>query len=398
MASFEKDTGAMDTGAMDTGAMDTGAMDTGHEKDTGAMDTGHMDMWHEKDTGATMDYGAAFPAESQDICDKNACLPFQYGKNGTEIPCKKYKPANCFTEAGYEDFYNGINWDILKTNADVYFYGFGKYCWEQFSDNPEYMARFSRVYASYDFTKSIGAFGMFSQINSLVNKDTDYCGDINYSFAIRTSPLSSKNTAHLRIFHIALHSPKPKLVQIGQRRGDPANCAYFPKPAEDGAMKEAGSGPFHYKIDSLCSPPTNSGSGEKCKFLLLKEDKAPFKEFNYNHEFTTNNDDFQNITTAASMLDDALSQHECKLCKISPTRETLPNILALHNLIYNMFVEYFNTAILPGIRRDGAGLGAMDDSAGGKSIRRKSRRNRKSRKTKKSRKPRRLRKTTRLRK
>jgi hypothetical protein len=356
-----------------------------------------------------MDYGkgAMGVAADQAFCKQTPCLPFQYNADGSTTSCDNYNASMCFTEVGYEEFYDDINFGTLKANADTYFEGFGHYCWDWFAANPGAMALFRSVYQSYTYTRSIGKYGMFFEINNLVKENEAPCGDINYSFAIPIG--NAGKTLPQRIFHIALHCPKPKRVELvdkSRRDRSPPNCAYFQRPLNpDGTPADtgAGSGPFHYKIDALCSiKPGKAASTTICNNLTLSEDKRPFKEFYYDGAtelFVSNDYLFKNITDA----EDAIKNPTCKMCTISGAEggappEPLENILRLHNIIYGLFVEYFNTVILPRIRRGGAGLGAMDHSDGGKSIRRKSRRNRKSRKTKKSRKPRRLRKTTRLRK
>jgi hypothetical protein len=336
----------------------------------------------------------------QAICKLTPCLPFQYNAVGDRIKCNNFKPKLCFMDDAYQDFYNAVNFGTLKANAQRYFKGFGVYCWDWFSNHPDDMALFRSVYPSYTYTSAIGEYGMFFKITNLVKPEVDLCGDINYSFEI---PVGTDYSTPMRIFHIALHSPKPKLVEIDRSRRDmtPYNCAFFPRSLNpDGTLADTGpdTGSFHYKIDALCSFPPGIGSKKKCSDFILSEEKRPFKEFYYNRDigFQPNDDPFENIEFAEA----ALKNPMCNKCTINSTsRETLANILSLHNIIYNLFVDYFNRYMWEVIRLDTDMMdGAMGDRGGGISIKRKSRRTRKSRKTKGSKKPRKSRKTRRLRK
>ena len=373
--------------------------------------------------GATMGYSADYARDAvasamnsgkvamgddadQDICNKNPCLPFYYNADGDQIECKKFNPDLCFMDYAYQDFYSAVNFGTLKDNAQTYFKEFGVYCWNWFVVNPGAMDLFRHVYQSYTYTTSFGEYGMFSEIKNLVKTEVDWCGDINYSFSIPIG--DARKTIQQRIFHIALHSPKPKLVEIDRTRRDTSlyNCGFFPRPLNpDGTLADTGAdtGPFHYKIDSLCSiKPSRAATTSLCNNLILSEEKRPFKEFYYNRDIgfqpsvLPNVFPFQNIEFAEAALKDPT----CKMCKTSMAEggddpESLDNILQLHDLIYNLFVEYFNTRMWPFIS---VYTGMATDHDGGRSIKRKSRRTRKSRKTKGSKKPRKSRKTRRLRK
>ena len=273
-----------------------------------AMDPG-------KDTGKV----AMGVATDQAICKQTPCLPFQHNADGSTTTCENFRPDLCYTDVGYEGFYTGINFGILKRNAERYFEEFGPYCWDWFDANPGAMDLFRSVYQGYTYTRTMGKYGMFSEIKNLVKPEVDLCKDINYSFAI---PLgNSTKLVPLRIFHIALHSPKPKLVEIDRSRRDTseANCAFFPRHLNSDGRPVAGSGAgaFHYKIDSLCStPPSIIPSNTNCNTdLFLNEEKAPFKQFYYDRDigFQPNDNPFENTKPAL----DALNDPKCKICTLS---------------------------------------------------------------------------------
>ena len=358
-----------------------------------------------KTEAVAMDPGKVAMGDDADqaICKLTPCLPFYYNAVGDRIKCNNFRPKLCYMDDAYQDFYNAVNFGTLKANADAYFKEFGVYCWDWFASHPGAMDLFRRVYPSYTYTSAIGEYGMFFKITNLVKPEVDLCGDINYSFEI---PVGTDYSTPMRIFHIALHSPKPKLVEIDRSRRDmtPYNCAFFPRSLNpDGTLADTGpdTGSFHYKIDALCSFPPGKGSKKKCSDFILSEEKRPFKEFYYDREigFAHNFFPFQNIEPAQEALDNP-NNPDCNKCiRNSDTRETLANILQLHDLIYNLFVEYFNRRMWREIRLDpGMATGMATEDGGGRSIKRKSRRTRKSRKTKGSKKPRKSRKTRRLRK
>ena len=336
--------------------------------------------------------------EVEDLCSSNKCLPTQFNADGDEVACESFIPANCLIDGPYSTFYNGVNWDTLKSTAEEFFKGFGNYCWDTFIKDEDYRNAFIKIFPQYQFTSTQNTYGMFSNLINLAGNNGKYCKDVNYAFTI---PCGDKGK-HLRIFHIALHSKKSKFLgETKLRSSTKGNCGYYDRPPAVMVGKDPGdgdigggdgSGPFHYKIDNVAHPMPANSANCQAKF---NEEKAPFKQFNYNDvdlQFRSNDNPFQNTFFAESVVGEAL----------------MADVTILHNIIYNLFVAYFNRFMLPEIRIGvaslGASDGAKDDSRGGRYIKRKSRRRRKSRKTKKSRKPkgsrklRRLRKTRRLRK
>lgn len=151
------------------------------------------------------------------------------------------------------------------------------------------------------------------------------CEDVNIGFNLLCHEVKggTGNLLKSQIFHIALHSRKPKWTESD-------GCQKWPL---DTSKAYINFGPFHYKIDRV-EPLIHSASSQKCKSDEIKkkidEMSIPYKQFNYDDQcyFLANDDKFTN--------DDILNLYpECEY---------------LHKLIYNKFINYWNTTILPVVK------------------------------------------------
>ena len=154
------------------------------------------------------------------------------------------------------------------------------------------------------------------------------CEDVNIGFNLLCHEVKggTGNLLKSQIFHIALHSRKPKWTESD-------GCQKWPL---DTSKPYINYGPFHYKIDRV-EPLIHPASSQKCKSddnginkKKIDEMSTPYKQFNYDDQcyFLANDDIFTN--------DDILDLYpECEY---------------LHKLIYNRFIDYWNTTILPAVK------------------------------------------------
>lgn len=138
---------------------------------------------------------------------------------------------------------------------------------------------------------------------------------------------------HTQIFHISLHSRIPKWDH---------GCKYYKSTPADIRNPETFLGPFHYKIDRV-SPlgdyalssknykSDGSNKSRKCRDdNHHKLPNKPFKRLFYDEScyFIENDDEFRNKSAL-------LYNPDCEY---------------LHKLIYNKFIDFWNTKILPQVK------------------------------------------------
>jgi putative sterol carrier protein len=270
----------------------------------------------------------------EDPCNKN-CTAHYMNQNNELEECMEIKNKElCFTSDGYEEFYSNIKWNKLAAIIEKKFEEFNALLTREYRDeNSVFQRLFKNVFSIVDNKlkpprdRLNDEDKLFIKKSISKNDDHKFCNDINYSFSIL-----NRNNKEYRIFHIALHSKASK-YEIGKQRSKYI-CKYFEKKITNGIVEDGdGSGPFHYKIDN---PNRKDNSGlinivdlTSGKVSPIDTMKAPFKTFddNNNCRFDNNNEEFIIPTSFDKILTD--------------------DDYALHNYIYNKFVDFWNNNILP---------------------------------------------------
>ena len=264
------------------------------------------------------------------------CTAYYGDENNNVKECVEIKDKEkCFTSDGYEEFYSNVDWNILALIIQRKFTEFNALLTREYRDeNSVFQTLFKNVFSIVDNKlqpprdRLNDGENLFI-INSISNNgDHTFCNDINYSFSI-----PNRNNRYYRIFHIALHSKASK-YEIGNRRSKYI-CKYFEKKITNDIVEDGdGSGPFHYKIDNPNRKTDNSGLINiihlaNGKVSSIDTMKAPFKPFKANTicRFDNNNEEF----IVPTSFNKFLSEHD----------------YALHNYIYNKFVDFWNNNILP---------------------------------------------------
>ena len=133
------------------------------------------------------------------------------------------------------------------------------------------------------------------------------------------SPTPGKPKTKARLFHISLHSKASKPLNNNGKKA----CSYFPIKQGDEAGEP--SGPFHYKIDSLSWPMSNA--------YELKDDNRPFKKFIIEGvQFMPNYEPFNFVRSTEKWPEKILN---------------IDALNHLHNILYNLFVDFWNRTVLP---------------------------------------------------
>jgi hypothetical protein len=277
--------------------------------------------------------------KDEDPCNTNCTAHYMNQYNKIE-ECQEIKNKElCFTSDGYEKFYRNIKWNKLAAIIEQKFEEFNTLLTREYRDeNSVFRTLFKNVFSIVD-TELKPPRDRLNDENKLFiiksiskNDDHTFCNDINFSFSIR-----NKKNKDYRIFHIALHSKASK-YEIGKLRSRYI-CKYFEKKITNGMVEEGdGSGPFHYKIDNPNRKTENLGiinivglaNGNVSPIDTMK---APFKTFeaNANSGFDNNSAGFNKPIG----FDKFLSNDD----------------YALHNYIYNKFVDFWNNNILPDVRK-----------------------------------------------
>jgi hypothetical protein len=224
------------------------------------------------------------------------------------------------TEHDYLVMYDSIQWKNINIS---YFNNFA----QLLEEDSQIMNLMESV---YNMRKIPGSDNILVKFINSDNSKRD-CDDRVAGFFLRCIGDLTTGT-HTQIFHIALHSRMPKWDD---------GCKYYKSTPSNIKNPETFLGPFHYKIDRV-SPLGNhamsskdymsdTSNNRKCKsenFDKLKN--QPFKRLFYDEScyFIENDDEFRNKTVL-------LLNPDCEY---------------LHKLIYNKFIDYWNTKILPEVK------------------------------------------------
>lgn len=330
------------------------------------------------------------------VCGVSNCIPGD--AEGTE--CILYDKEKCLTNTVYNNFYDAIHWNMLKTFEQYYFNGFALWLETFFVYDNEVitlpsgeMITPNRLFNHVYNTRVVPAAGAgYFQPKSLVtNESSTHCKDINFTFHMPcTGGAGTAIATDLRIFHIALHSIKSRYFQTGDNPTRRQwSCGYFDQPqAGIGHWAQAVFGPFHYKIDNVRFPLNDKKTGKpsknKCKDKL-DENTAPFKRYQHNDggllsamtmtDETGNASRFSNMYTPTACIEtfnlynpDLVPAPSSGASKEEKARQTMLSINydkhtwrctdrynlhnyveTLHEYIYHKFGEYFNSYILPNV-------------------------------------------------
>jgi hypothetical protein len=273
----------------------------------------------------------------EDPCNTNCTAHYMNQDNKIE-ECQEIKNKElCFTSDGYEKFYSNIKWNKLAAIIEQKFEEFNTLLTREYRDeNSVFRTLFKNVFSIVDTDLKPPRDRLNDEDKLFIiksiskNDDHTFCNDINFSFSIR-----NKKNKEYRIFHIALHSKASK-YEIGKLRSRYI-CKYFEKKITDGMVEEGdGSGPFHYKIDNPNRKTENLGiinivGLANGKVSPIDTMKAPFKSFKADAISLFNNN-YGEFKVPAG-FDKFLSNDD----------------YALHNYIYNKFVDFWNNDILPEI-------------------------------------------------
>jgi hypothetical protein len=236
----------------------------------------------------------------------------------------------CHVEtAENELFYNSLNWIQLSETIMKYMETFNS----TLLNDTDVLLGLEKLY-SYKTGDTI-------KVRRLTTPGQTRCNDITFVFSIH-QPIELRDKSS-RLFHISLHSKLSKWRELSM--GSKAHprftaCSYYPKDrvVETNGRNsyESGTGAFHYKIDKLVF----SENIEE-----FQEHESPYKIFTITNTNQFENDDkpFQKLTTADM-------ERTGKYSKDDITSERLHEISILHNIIYNMFITFWNTHILAEIR------------------------------------------------
>jgi len=195
-----------------------------------------------------------------------------------------------------KQFFDSINWNKLKDNIFMYMNSFIR----QVRDVQDIMDQLESLYESKELIQV-----------SLDSDSKHFCDDISVFFKVE----QGENA--IPLFHISLHSLTPKYTKISHYNA----CTYYHKGTS------SNMGMFHYKIDTIDG-------------TALSHKNKPYKAFTFmmnpsiRYAFDTNTYKFNNLDSPDNLI----------------YNEELRNkVDELHNLLYNRFVNYWNSFILPEI-------------------------------------------------
>jgi hypothetical protein len=275
-----------------------------------------------------------------ELCSLNKCIQntFDEVNVNSQRSCKDYNPSNCFG-AKDEDmpFYNSLDWNKLTAISDQMMNQFMEHLNRlYFSNHSKFQDLLKSVFPNI-VARGAAPNYLFRKVENLVNEQNRKCNDINFSFHIEcqtdAGAVNDKTTHTIRIFHIAIHSEKPKYFELnkpGQAiTRSMYTCGFFPKSATDSGID---FGSFHYKIDNYALPKKINSSNCKSK---IEEMKCPFKKMEPDNETpgklkNVENEIFQNLSFPVEF--DSVMQE---------------NFIKMHALIYKAFIEFWNTVIFP---------------------------------------------------
>lgn len=288
--------------------------------------------------------------ETSDLCKKSKCIPYIFDDSVEgERPCRNYDTNQCF-EPAHDDmnFYRSINWEGLSAIMDREMNNFMIHLNNLFkTDASGFKSLVLSVYP--DIIARINDNELFFKVSDLVSKTNKKCNDNNYSFGIecqkdneptseaipKTSRSAVKPAQGIRLFHIAVHSEKPKYFDIdngGVVTRSMHTCGYFPKTA--GSTSDTGSGAFHYKIDNYgLLDPSKSINGKNCE-TKIDENNCPFKKL-------------VPLGTTGRFMENRDVGFEKLSFKGNFNIERQTRFIELHSFIYNEFVKFWNDNIRP---------------------------------------------------
>lgn len=301
--------------------------------------------------------------ETSDLCKQSNCIPYIFDDSVEgERPCRNYDTNQCF-EPAHDDmnFYRSINWEGLSAIMEREMNNFMIHLNNLFKTDA--LGFKSLVLSIYpDIIARIHDNELFFKVGDLVSKTKKKCNDNNYSFSIecqkdnepnseaipKTSRSAAKPAQGIRLFHIAVHSEKPKYFNIdngGVVTRSMHTCGYFPKTAGSTTSSDTGSGAFHYKIDNYgLLDPSKSINGKNCE-TKIDDTLCPFKKLvplGTTGRFIENPDvGFENLSFKGNFNIDRQKR-----------------FIELHSFIYNEFVKFWNDNIRPKVAIDSTSLDA----------------------------------------
>jgi hypothetical protein len=294
----------------------------------------------------------------EDLCLRSICIPYKYNHDNIKIECPNYKEQKCYTiDRDLLSFYQSINWNMLRLESDTFMDNFKNYLntmYEQNTNNFQSLVKsvYPNIVARMQNTRpGIETPLLFTKTDDISTNNFE-CNDINYSFSIECQTdngiVKSEIVppySHIRFFHIALHSELPKCYKINKNISEMRSnwtCGLFEKKTSD----EDPCNRLHYKIDNyhLKSPLTSNQKkhawgSQHCERKKLNEDECPCKQFISDSSqpgaFQVINDNhFENVN-----FPDAFGDQKRKY-----------DFISLHQFIYNEFVQFWNSLILPFIK------------------------------------------------
>lgn len=288
----------------------------------------------------------------KELCKKSNCIPHMFDDTGNAIRCDNYDINQCFEPTSDDmKFFRVIDWDKLSNIMKDEMNNFMEHLNRLFeTDSFGFKSLVLSVYPG--IIARINGHELFFKVTDLVSSSNKKCNDINYSFSIecqydnKVSTLTASSvskskvqpTAGFRLFHIAVHSEKPKYFSINN--GGPITrsmytCGYFPKPTSAGPPSSGTeSGAFHYKIDNYGLIESQKKISKTSCDTKLDENECPFKKFvpsgTTGRFMSRKAEGFENLNFQGNF--DASRQI---------------NFINLHSFIYEQFVEFWNNTILP---------------------------------------------------
>jgi hypothetical protein len=292
----------------------------------------------------------------KELCKKSNCIPHMFDDTGNTIRCDNYDINQCF-EPTHDDmkFFRVIDWDKLNSIMKDEMNNFMNHLNNLFkTDSFGFKSLVLSVYPG--IIARINGNELFFKVTDLVSGNNKKCNDINYSFSIEcqfdntvpppsTASSVSKSTTQptqgFRLFHIAVHSEKPKYFSIDNGGGPITRsmytCGYFPKPTSTSTPSSGTeSGAFHYKIDNYGLLESQKKINRTSCDTKLDENKCPFKKF------------VPSGTTGRFMHRKSESFENLNFQSNFDINRQI-NFIKLHSFIYEEFVKFWNNTILPNV-------------------------------------------------
>ena len=321
---------------------------------------------------------AAVPDKS--LCDLNQCIPSIFKTDdGPEERCATYNEGTCFIPDDVEKtFYKKINWPKLRSIKQNEMNEFMRILNASYAANIDgfrYLVR--QVYPN--LTARIHGHDVFFKANDISGKN-EKCNDINFSFGIEcqryppdppvTKGRSSSKSAvsgpavtgsaaavplDLRLFHIAIHSEKPKCYEpsgSGRVTRSMYACGYFENKgvqADDAAAAPQGSGPFHYKIDNYDILEKGAKLSKNQCESKIQEEQCPFKRFVPEVNLFGRATGKFEVFHEANVHFEKLFDQKCKANtdRFKNDHNLQTNFARLHSYIYKRFVTFWNNVLFP---------------------------------------------------